>query len=126
MQSGQSYFFYLKQYTEKVNPFQSTLLVLLEGKHTELQSCVIKPSETETGLYPKVHNLCNVPCSTILNQRTESLKQNAVVACRFFSQLTKLRYDTLHDIFCLELHLPFTFNSPQLQLQNIKAMSQRL
>lgn len=85
MQSGQSYFFYLKQYTEKVNPFQSMLLVLLEGKHTEFQSSVIKLFETETGLYPNGHNLCNAPCSTILNQRMESLKWNAVVACGFFS-----------------------------------------
>lgn len=55
-------FFYLKQYTEKVNPFQCMFLVLLEGKHADLQSCLIKPFETETRLYLNGHNSCNIPC----------------------------------------------------------------
>lgn len=54
-------FFHLKQYTKKVNPFQCMFLVLLEGKHTHLQSCVIKPFETETRLYLNGHNSCNIP-----------------------------------------------------------------
>lgn len=37
-------------------------LVLLEGKHADLQSCVIKPFETETRLYLNGHNSCNIPC----------------------------------------------------------------
>lgn len=53
-------FFHLKQYTKKVNPFQCMFLVLPERKHTDLQSYVIKPFETETRL--NGHKTCNIPC----------------------------------------------------------------
>lgn len=35
---------------KKINPFHCMFLVLLEGKHIDLQNCVIKCFETETRL----------------------------------------------------------------------------
>jgi len=64
-------FFYLKQSTKKVNPFQCMFLVPLEGKHTDLQGCVIKPFETETRLILMGTTHATFPASTILNQRLQ-------------------------------------------------------
>lgn len=60
-------FFNLEQYTKKdLNPFQCMFLLLLEGKHIDLQGCVIKLFATETRL---TMGITNAPTSvtTILN-----------------------------------------------------------